>query len=148
MKQIVRTDKAPQPVGPYSQGIIAGDFIYVAGQGPTNPATGQRAGGGIAAETEQVLKNIQAILEGAGATPASLKRPESVPVVHSQYEARRSSAYHLAPLLALVSAAVLLGWRAPQFWSADNLLSIGVQSAVIRILAIGQTLVIIAGGID
>ena len=68
MKQIVRTDKAPQPVGPYSQGIIAGDFIYVAGQGPTNPATGQRTGGGIAAETEQVLKNIQAILEAAGAT--------------------------------------------------------------------------------
>ena len=63
MKQIVRTDKAPQPVGPYSQGIIAGDFVYVAGQGPTNPATGQRAEGGISAETEQVLKNIQAILE-------------------------------------------------------------------------------------
>jgi ribose transport system permease protein len=60
----------------------------------------------------------------------------------------RSPAYHLAPLLALVLAAVLLGWRAPQFWSADNLLSIGVQSAVILILAIGQTLVIIAGGID
>src|SRR5690348_4257461 len=58
------------------------------------------------------------------------------------------SAYHLAPLVALVIVAMLLGWRAPQFWSADNLLSIGVQSAVILILAIGQTLVIISGGID
>src|SRR5262245_6888591 len=66
MKKVVRTDKAPQPVGPYSQGIIAGDFVYVAGQGPTNPATGQKAEGGITAETEQVLKNIQAILAAAG----------------------------------------------------------------------------------
>jgi 2-iminobutanoate/2-iminopropanoate deaminase len=65
-KQIVRTDRAPQPVGPYSQAIVAGDFVYVAGQGPTDPATGKKVEGGIAAETEQVLKNIQAILEAAG----------------------------------------------------------------------------------
>jgi ribose transport system permease protein len=60
----------------------------------------------------------------------------------------RSPAYHLAPLVALLLVTVLLGWRAPLFWSTDNLLSIGVQSAVILILAIGQTLVIISGGID
>jgi 2-iminobutanoate/2-iminopropanoate deaminase len=68
MKQIVRTDKAPQPVGPYSQAVVAGDFVYVAGQGPTDPATGRRVEGGVAAETEQVLKNVQAILEAAGCT--------------------------------------------------------------------------------
>jgi 2-iminobutanoate/2-iminopropanoate deaminase len=66
MKQIVRTDKAPQPVGPYSQAVVAGDFVYVAGQGPTDPAQGKKVEGGIAAETEQVLKNIQAILAAAG----------------------------------------------------------------------------------
>jgi 2-iminobutanoate/2-iminopropanoate deaminase len=66
MKQIVRTDKAPQPVGPYSQAVVAGDFVYVAGQGPTDPATSKKVEGGIAAETEQVLKNIQAILAAAG----------------------------------------------------------------------------------
>ena len=65
-KTIVRTDKAPQPVGPYSQAVVAGDFVYVAGQGPTDPATGKKVEGGIAAETEQVLKNIQAILAAAG----------------------------------------------------------------------------------
>jgi 2-iminobutanoate/2-iminopropanoate deaminase len=68
MKQIIRTEKAPPPVGPYSQAIRAGDFVYVAGQGPADPATGRKVGGGIAAETEQVLKNIQAILEAAGCT--------------------------------------------------------------------------------
>ena len=45
---------------------VAGDFVYVAGQGPTDPATGKKVEGGVQAETEQVLKNIQAILEGAG----------------------------------------------------------------------------------
>jgi 2-iminobutanoate/2-iminopropanoate deaminase len=68
MREIVRTDRAPQPVGPYSQAVAAGDFVYVAGQGPTDPATGRRVEGGIAAETEQVLKNVQAILEAAGCT--------------------------------------------------------------------------------
>ncbi len=66
MRQVVRTDKAPLPVGPYSQAIIAGDFVYVAGQGPTDVATGRMVTGGVGAETEQVLKNIQAILEAAG----------------------------------------------------------------------------------
>jgi 2-iminobutanoate/2-iminopropanoate deaminase len=66
MKQIIRTDRAPQPVGPYSQAVRAGDFVYVAGQGPADPTTGRKVEGGIVAETEQVLKNIQAILEAAG----------------------------------------------------------------------------------
>jgi 2-iminobutanoate/2-iminopropanoate deaminase len=68
MRQVVYTDNAPKPVGPYSQGIIAGDFIYVAGQGPADPATGKKVPGGVGPETEQVLKNIQAILAAAGAT--------------------------------------------------------------------------------
>jgi 2-iminobutanoate/2-iminopropanoate deaminase len=68
MKQIIRTDKAPPPVGPYSQAIRAGDFVYVAGQGPADPATGRKVEGGVGAETEQVLKNIQAILAAAGCT--------------------------------------------------------------------------------
>jgi 2-iminobutanoate/2-iminopropanoate deaminase len=66
MRRVVRTDNAPLPVGPYSQAVVAGDFVYVAGQGPTDPATGRKVEGGVQAETEQVLKNIQAILEAAG----------------------------------------------------------------------------------
>ncbi len=66
MKKEIRTKNAPMPAGPYSQGIIVGDRIYVAGQGPLNPATG-KVPEGIEEQTRQVLKNIQAILEAGGA---------------------------------------------------------------------------------
>ena len=72
MRQVVRTGKAPLPAGPYSQAVVAGGFVYVAGQGPTDPATGKRVTGGVQAETEQVLKNIQAILEAAGTSMANV----------------------------------------------------------------------------
>jgi len=71
MRQVVRTDRAPLPVGPYSQAVIADGFVYVAGQGPTDPATGRKVAGDVQAETEQVLKNIQAILEAAGTSLAN-----------------------------------------------------------------------------
>jgi ribose transport system permease protein len=69
-------------------------------------------------------------------------------VTERQKTLSRPASLQLAPLVALLFVALLLGWRVPQFWSRENLLSIGVQSAVILILAIAQTLVIIAGGID
>jgi len=65
MRKVVRTDKAPQPVGPYSQAIVHNGTVYVAGQGPTNVATGQTPAT-VAEQTRQVLLNIQAILEAAG----------------------------------------------------------------------------------
>lgn len=65
MKKEIRTDKAPVPGGPYSQGLIAGGRIYVAGQTPVNPATG-KIPEGVAAQTRQVLENIRAILEAGG----------------------------------------------------------------------------------
>lgn len=68
MRQVVVSDKLPKPAGPYSPAVIAGDFIYVSGQGPTDPATGQMVLDSVQAETRQVLKNIQAILEAAGAS--------------------------------------------------------------------------------
>ena len=66
MKQIVLTDKAPRPVGHYSQAIKAGDFVYVSGQGPLNPQ-GQVVPGDIREQTRLVLGNIRSILEAAGA---------------------------------------------------------------------------------
>lgn len=66
MRKVVLTDRAPKPVGPYSQGIIAGDFVYVAGQGPTDVATGKMVLDSVQDETRQVLRNVQAILEAAG----------------------------------------------------------------------------------
>ena len=67
-KQAITTDKAALPVGPYSQAIQAGDFIFVAGEKGLDPKTGKIVEGGIAAETRQTLENVKAILEAAGAT--------------------------------------------------------------------------------
>jgi 2-iminobutanoate/2-iminopropanoate deaminase len=64
----------PPPQGPYSPAVKAGDYIYVSGQIPVDPAAGQLAPGGIGAETRQVLTNIQKILEGAGASMAQVVR--------------------------------------------------------------------------
>lgn len=62
----VSTDKAPAAIGPYSQAIIAGDFLYASGQIPINPATGNVEAEGITAQAEQSMKNVRAILEAAG----------------------------------------------------------------------------------
>jgi len=67
MKKEIRTDKAPQPIGPYSQGLIVGKMIYVAGQGPLNPETGTSPET-IGEQTRQVMTNIKMILEAGGAT--------------------------------------------------------------------------------
>lgn len=67
-KRKVLTNKAPIPGGPLSQAIIAGNTIYVAGQVPTDPATGKMVAGGIEEQAARVLENIKAILEAAGAS--------------------------------------------------------------------------------
>ena len=68
MRKAILTEKAPKPLGPYSQAIIEGDFIFVAGQGCTNPATGKLERGDVRSETKQVFANIRAILEAAGSS--------------------------------------------------------------------------------
>ncbi len=67
MKQIISTPNAPQAIGPYSQAVEANGFVFVSGQIPIVPATGQMPDG-IEAQTEQVMRNIGAILEAAGLT--------------------------------------------------------------------------------
>ena len=66
-KQIIATDKAPKAIGPYSQAVRAGDLILCSGQIPMIPETGQLVTGDIGAQTEQVLKNLRAVLRAAGA---------------------------------------------------------------------------------
>jgi len=66
--QIIKTDKAGPPVGPYSQGIKAGGLIFVAGEKGIDPVTKQMVPGGIEAETRRTLENIKAILEEAGSS--------------------------------------------------------------------------------
>ncbi len=66
MSKIINTSKAPAAIGPYSQAIQTGNFLYTSGQLPVDPATGELAGDTIAAQAEQSMKNIGAILEEAG----------------------------------------------------------------------------------
>lgn len=72
MKQVINTDKAPSAIGPYSQAIKANGFIFVSGQLPVVPTTGQFAEGGIVAQTKQSLENVKAILSQAGCTLADV----------------------------------------------------------------------------
>ena len=65
-KQRIHTEQAPRPVGPYSQAVAVDGWLYVAGQVPIDPATGNWVKGDIAAQTERVLQNVQAILAAAG----------------------------------------------------------------------------------
>ncbi|NJO42669.1 MAG: RidA family protein [Cyanobacteria bacterium CRU_2_1] len=69
-RQIIRTDRAPAPVGPYSQAIAAsGRMLFVAGQIPLDPVTGTIVGeGDVTQQTEQVIANLKAIVDAAGAT--------------------------------------------------------------------------------
>ncbi len=68
MKKAYSTDKAPAAIGPYSQAVKAGDFVYVSGQIPIDPATGAFAGEDIVSQTRQSLTNIKNILAEAGLT--------------------------------------------------------------------------------
>jgi len=68
MKKVVCTNAAPAAIGPYSQAIQIGNFLFTSGQIPINPATGEFAEGGIKEQTRQSLTNVQSILKEAGLT--------------------------------------------------------------------------------
>ena len=72
-KQAVRTERAPAPFqgAPYSQGIVAGDLVFVSGQLGIDPASGEVVQGGIVEQTEQTMKNLAAVLEEAGSSLAN-----------------------------------------------------------------------------
>jgi 2-iminobutanoate/2-iminopropanoate deaminase len=72
MKKVIATPAAPAAIGPYSQGIAVGKLVFVSGQLPIDPATGEPAPGGVAAQTERSLENVKAVLESAGLTLADV----------------------------------------------------------------------------
>ena len=66
MKTIIKTDKAPMPIGPYNQAILVNNTLYASGQIAINPATNELISGGIEEETKQVMENLAAVLDAAG----------------------------------------------------------------------------------
>jgi 2-iminobutanoate/2-iminopropanoate deaminase len=68
MRKVISTERAPGAVGPYSQAIVAGGFVWCSGQIPLDPATGQLVQGEIEDETRQVLANLRAVLDAAGSS--------------------------------------------------------------------------------
>jgi 2-iminobutanoate/2-iminopropanoate deaminase len=68
MKQIIATNKAPKAIGPYSQAAVWNGLVFLSGQIPLDPQTGTVVEGGVAAQTEQVLNNIKAVLEASGSS--------------------------------------------------------------------------------
>ena len=66
MKTIIFSEKAPKPVGPYNQAVLAGKFLFVSGQLAIDPKEGRIVAGDVTVQTKQVMENIKAILEGAG----------------------------------------------------------------------------------
>ena len=72
MRIPVQTDKAPKPIGPYSQAIVENGFVFVSGQGCINPATGQIERGDARTETKRVFENLKTILEAAGSSLAKV----------------------------------------------------------------------------
>lgn len=66
MKKVISTENAPKAIGPYSQAIEVNGMLFISGQIPINPATGKLIAGGIKEQTQQVFKNIEAILAAAG----------------------------------------------------------------------------------
>lgn len=66
MNEAISTDKAPAAIGPYSQAVRAGTFLYLSGQIPLDPETGEMVADDAALQTERVMKNLEAVLEAAG----------------------------------------------------------------------------------
>jgi 2-iminobutanoate/2-iminopropanoate deaminase len=93
--KFVRTEAAPAAIGPYSQGVVEGEFLFTSGQIPLDPATGELVGGGVEAAAERVLDNLEAILEAEGLsfgdvvkTTVYLTRSEDFPVMNAVYARR------------------------------------------------------------
>jgi 2-iminobutanoate/2-iminopropanoate deaminase len=72
-KKVIQTEKAPKAIGPYSQAIQAGNLIFISGQIPIDPATGELVKGDVRQQTHQVLENIKGILESQGIKMENVK---------------------------------------------------------------------------
>ena len=130
-KEIIHSDNAPAAVGPYSQAVKVGNFVYSAGQVGLDPATMKLVDGGVEAQTEQVLQNLQAVLRAAGSSLADVIKTtvfladmndyKAVNAVYARYftenpPARSAVQVAALPLGALVEIEVV----ALGEWSAQS----------------------------
>ena len=121
-REIIATSKAPQAIGPYSQAVRVGSFVYTAGQIAINPETSQFVPGGVADQAEQVMNNLQAVLKAAGTglenvikTTIFLRYMKDFSAVNEVYgryfvagkPARSTVAVSALPLKALVEIEVV-----------------------------------------
>lgn len=116
MRTTIATDEAPKPVGPYSQAVVAGDLIFLAGQIPMNPETGQLERGDVTAQTRRVFENVRAILHAAGSSLAKVVKVnvyladmKDFPAMNQVYAMMFEPPY---PARATIQAAALPGGAA------------------------------------
>ena len=115
-RRVVRTEAAPSPVGPYSQGMVAGGLVFTVGVVGSNPATSELVGGGLEAQVHQALDNLEAILEGAGTTMSAIIKANvyladmaDFAAFNETYGARMSEPY--PPRTTVAVAGLPLGAR-------------------------------------
>ena len=108
--KFLATDGAPKAIGPYSQAVLEGGFLFCSGQIPLDPATGELVGGGIDPATERILDNLEAVLKSAGLsfadvvkTTVFLVRAEDFPAMNAIY-ARRFGDHRPARSTVIVAA--------------------------------------------
>jgi 2-iminobutanoate/2-iminopropanoate deaminase len=108
--KFLATDGAPKAIGPYSQGVVEGGFLFASGQIPLDPATGELVSGGIEVATERALDNLEAVLKSAGLafadvvrTSVFLIRAEDFPAMNAIY-ARRFGDHRPARSTIIVAA--------------------------------------------
>ncbi len=108
--KFLATESAPKAIGPYSQAVVEGGFLFASGQIPLDPATGELVSGGIEAATERVLDNVEAVLKSAGLafadvvkTTVFLVRAEDFPAMNANY-ARRFGDHRPARSTVIVAA--------------------------------------------
>lgn len=98
--EIISTDKAPAAIGPYSQAVKIGNFVYTSGAIPVDPTSGEVVAGGVAEQAEQAIKNLAAVLAGAGTgldkvikTTVFIKNMNDFAVINEVYKKFFTSAF-------------------------------------------------------
>jgi 2-iminobutanoate/2-iminopropanoate deaminase len=115
-RRVLRTEAAPAPVGPYSQGMVAGGLVFTVGVVGSNPATSELVAGGLEAQAHQALDNLEAILDAAGTTMSAIVKANvyladmaDLAAFNEIYGARMSEPY--PPRTTVAVAGLPLGAR-------------------------------------